>query len=295
MTKECSVDVRFYQPPAALRRYFTTFYFTDIRIPSGGRVSDRLHPEWANLRFYSGDYPEAQSPNGTSVAGSPFAATGPSSQAVQFSSGTSRMWGVGLLPLGWAKFVGVPAHDLADVVTDGFKHPAFAKFAPLAETVFGPEPDEHGELERITRWFEGQARKPLTAEDKILAIHKALIDPDCVTVGELVARVGLSLRTVERLCRRAFGFPPKLLLRRQRFMRSLSQFLLDPSLKWIGALDGAYHDQAQFVKEFKQFMGMGPGAYAAMDHPIIGAVMRERVSFSWAPVQTLDPPEGAER
>jgi hypothetical protein len=44
---------------------------------------------------------------------------------------------------------------------------------------------------------------------------------------------------------------------------SLSQYMLAPSQKWIGALDGHYHDQAQFVREFRQFMGMTPSAYGS--------------------------------
>ena len=250
-----------------LRRYFTTFYFTEITVPEGARAQDHLHPEWADLRFCSGGLPEAQSPNGTSVAGSSFAATGPSSRAVRFSRGTARIWGVGLLPLGWARYVRVPAHPLADVVADGHAHPAFVGFGSLAGAVFAGEPDEPGELARITQWFLDNCGEPVGGEALILAIHKALVDPDVATVAELVERVDVSPRTLERMCRRAFGFSPKLLLRRQRFMRSLSQYLLDPSLKWIGAMDCAYHDQAQFVREFKQFMGMGPGDYGSHGAP----------------------------
>ena len=99
-------------------------------------------------------------------------------------------------------------------------------------------------------------------------------------------------RTVERACHRAFGFSPKLLLRRQRFMRSLSDFMLDPTLKWIGAIDSHYHDQAQFVRDFRQFIGMSPRQYAALPKPLIGAVMRERARFAGSAVQTLDGPAG---
>ena len=102
----------------------------------------------------------------------------------------------------------------------------------------------------------------------------------------------LPLRTVERVCNRAFGFSPKLLLRRQRFLRSLADYVLDPSLKWIGAMDSQYHDQAQFVRDFKQFMGMSPRQYAALDKPILTAVMRERARFAGKAVQALDSPAG---
>jgi hypothetical protein len=52
--------------------------------------------------------------------------------------------------------------------------------------------------------------------------------------------------------------------------------MLDPTLKWIGALDGHYHDQAQFVREFREFMGMTPRQYGGLDHPIIEGIMNER-------------------
>ena len=292
MSQACRVQVRFRQPPVELRRYFTTFYHVSLDAPDGLCIEDSLHPEWANLRFYAGDTPVARSPCGDLVRGSSFPATGPSSRAVDFSVGRSRMWGVGLLPLGWARFIGVPAAELADRVVDGHAHPAFSSFSPLARTLFASEPDEDLELARISEHFMARARRPLPDEDRILAIHTALIDPDVTNVVDLAERSGLGQRTLERLCARSFGFAPKLLLRRQRFMRSLAQYMLDPSLKWIGAIDGSYHDQAQFVREFRQFMGMTPRQYAAGDHPIIQAVMEERARVAGSAVQALDGPGG---
>ena len=109
------------------------------------------------------------------------------------------------------------------------------------------------------------------------------------TVGELVARTGLALHSLERLTRRYFGFSPKLLLRRQRFLRSLAHYMLDPSLNWIGAIDGQYHDQAQFVRDFKAFMGLTPRRYAALPHPILNPIMRQRMSDAGA-LQPTDLP-----
>ena len=116
--------------------------------------------------------------------------------------------------------------------------------------------------------------------------------PRSALSAELVERVGAGQRTVERLCLRAFGFAPKLLLRRQRIMRSIAQFMLDPSLKWIGAIDSHYHDQAQFVRDFHEFMGTTPREYAARPHPVLLTFMRERSRIAGAAVQTLDRPEG---
>ncbi|MDE2595794.1 MAG: AraC family transcriptional regulator [Sphingomonadales bacterium] len=264
----------------------------ETTVPGGCLAQDWLHPEWANLRFHQGACPEASSISGSAVSGSTFAATGPSAHAVRFRIGTTRMWGIGLLPLGWARYVGVPAQSMADAVVDGHAHPAFTAFAPLAATLFRDEPDEDAELARIAAYFQTFPPRPVPDEARIQAIHAALVDPELDGIAGLVRRTGVSQRTLERLCARHFGFSPKLLLRRQRFMRSLSQYVLDPSLRWIGAIDGQYHDQAQFVRDFHQFMGMTPSHYASIDKPILSAIMHERARFAGAAVQALDGPGG---
>jgi len=286
------VRIRFFRPPADLSRFFTTFYLAEITVPEGGRAVDYLHPEWGNLRFHKGERLEAENHTGQRISHVDFAATGPSGHALRFEVGSCRIWGIGLMPLGWAKFIAAPAETLADAVVDGQVDEAFAPFRPLADTLFGEEPDAEGELARISAHFMRLANNPLADEERIMAIHTALVDPEVATVAELVRRVGFSQRTVERVCARAFGFSPNLLLRRQRFMRSLSQYMLDPTLKWIGALDGHYHDQAQFVREFREFMGMTPRQYGGLDHPILNAIMNERARMAGAAVQALDAPDG---
>jgi AraC-like DNA-binding protein len=288
----CNVRVKFHSPPEALRRYFTSFYFAEITLPPGETVFDLLHPEWANLRFFSGALPVAQARDGATVSGSFFTVTGPSSQAVNFTVGATRLWGIGLLPLGWAKFVHAEAAQLANAVADGHLHPAFASFRPLADHLFGPVPDEEAEFERIVAHFLARITEAVTDEERIVAIHAAIVDPEIHTVAALVECTGTTPRTIERVCHRAFGFAPKLLLRRQRFMRSLSQFMLDPGIKWSGAMDGHYYDQAQFVRDFRQFMGMTPRQYAAREKPILTEVVRARARISGAAVQTLDRPSG---
>jgi hypothetical protein len=81
-------------------------------------------------------------------------------------------------------------------------------------------------------------------------------------------------------------------MRRQRFIRSLAQYQLDPSLKWIGAIDCQYHDQAQFVRDFRQFMGMTPSEYGALDKPVLNAILHERARIAGQAVQALHSPAG---
>ena len=122
-------------------------------------------------------------------------------------------------------------------------------------------------------------------------------------VAALGKRLGVGDRSLERLCGRYFGFPPKLLLRRQRFLRSLAQFMLDPRRTWSKALDGQYYDQAQFVRDFRSFMGMTPSEYADTPHPILEKIMAQRMADQGAAPQTdlptvlrytADPEAGSE-
>ncbi len=254
-------------------------------------LCDALQPEWAGLRFFRECGPDAWIEGGPRLEGVKFFASGPSSRPIHFNMPRTRMWGVGLLPLGWARFVRQSASDWSNVICDGATDPRMSEFVPLAETLFGTKPDETAELDKITAFFRNFASSAPVDEKRIVAVHAAIVDESLTSVSQLVERVAASQRTVERICSRHFGFSPKLLLRRQRFMRSLAQFMLDPSLKWIGAMDSHYHDQAQFVRDFREFMGVTPREYAATPHPILGPIMQERNRVYGVAVQTLDHPD----
>nr|WP_237392526.1 helix-turn-helix domain-containing protein [Aurantiacibacter rhizosphaerae] len=109
-------------------------------------------------------------------------------------------------------------------------------------------------------------------------MHEALRDPSVGDVETLSERVGISRRTLERLASRFFGFPPKTLLRRQRFLRSLGKFTIEPGRSWSASLDGHYVDQAHFVREFRAFMEMTPSEYAQMPHPVLGNIFTKRLT-----------------
>ena len=285
----CDIAVRFHEPPEDLARYFTTFYRVEFDCPDGP-VRDALHPEWGGLRFFSGSCPVSRIDGGGEVRDADFSAMGPSSKPVEFELDSCRMWGIGLLPLGWATFMGVPAHGMANRIFDGRAEPGFAQFLPLADRLTGAPENESEELDRLVAFFREEVPRNGAEDPRIVAIHQVLLDPTLPDVAGMAARTGLNPRTMERLCRKAFGFGPKKLLRRQRFMRSLADFMLDPSLGWIEAIDSLYFDQSHFVRDCHEFLGMAPSEYAALDHPVLAAFMRERMKAHGSAVQTLDAP-----
>ena len=290
---DSAVAVRFFMPSPALAPYISTYYLTEVSLPQGEVIEDWLHPEWANVRFASGgawssalgDAPLEQMPGAI--------LTGPTSQAAHFRiGGGTRSWGVGLLPLGWLRLLGVPADSYVDRTVDLAAEPCCVPFAALPAAVFSGAPIPAEEASRIDAFLLGLLGRSEQHEDelRIRTAHTALIDEEMGSVAELAQRLGISSRSLERLSLKAFGFSPKLLLRRQRFLRSLAQFMLDPSLTWIRTLDFQYVDQAHFVRDFRRFMAMSPRRYAALDHPVLRAAAQGRSAAAGAAVQALHRP-----
>lgn len=297
MTRGPSTDcvtLRFYLPPEDLRPFFTTIYLMEIGETADGLpVEDRLHPEWANLRLIPDGSISAAVGSDHLGTVSPVVMTGPTSHATRFVAKPGRSWGIGILPLGWSHLTSASASDYADRYVDVLQEPAFVRlrhFGNLREEP-GEEPQRH--RDRIVTALRSALAPAQTRDGEIVRLGQALVDPAIHTVAELADHSGLGIRSTERLCQQAFGFAPQLLLRRQRFLRSLAQFMLDPSLKWIDTLDSHYHDQAHFVRDFKRFMGMSPSEYARLPHPVLGAAAHARKAVAGEAVQVLHRPPQA--
>ncbi|MDZ4308355.1 helix-turn-helix domain-containing protein [Allopontixanthobacter sp.] len=295
MVMKQPVTARFQIPPADLSGFFTSFYAAEVSPDGAAPLTDWLHPEWGGLRIFCGATPESRIADQPPLANADLVLTGPSSVPLHFSIGETRIWGVGFLPLGWATFVGQSADRYANTVNDGRTNGDFTHFVPLADRLTQelrrqPDTGPADLFAIMEEFFRHEAPRFGNCDPRIQAIHSALIEPELPDVCELAELCGVHPRTLERLCRRHFGFSPKLLLRRQRFMRSLTRYMLDPSLRWIGAIDPHYVDQSHFVRDCHNFLGMAPSEYVNLDHPILAAFMLERKRVLGSPVQTLDRP-----
>ncbi|MEZ5681168.1 MAG: helix-turn-helix domain-containing protein [Erythrobacter sp.] len=288
------VTLRFFLPPEDLRPFITTIYL--LEIGEGAEhdpVEDRLHPEWANLRLISEGSVSAAIGNNELEQVSRVVMTGPTSHATHFVARPGRSWGIGILPLGWSRLTTAPASNYADRHIDALQEPSLARLHGLKDLLDDRNVEPQRHRERLVELLRGALSPPHGREDEILRLELALVDPAIHTVAELAEAGGMSIRSTERMCQQVFGFAPQLLLRRQRFLRSLAQFMLDPSLKWIETLDSHYHDQAHFVRDFKRFMGMSPSEYARLPHPVLGAAAHARKAVAGEAVQVLHrPPPG---
>ncbi|MEO9468028.1 AraC family transcriptional regulator [Parasphingorhabdus sp.] len=291
---QSDVKIRFFTPAEELQPYVTTLYLTEVNSSDGQPIGDHLHPEWANLRIL-----EKETPIGGIGDTKPgplprFIATGPTSRSSWFESAKMRSWGIGLLPLGWVKFIGASAEDYADRNIDGEQDPGFRSFKGLRKFVFDPSASAPAaEAERINQFLLKLLKQAPADNDQVQQAHSILVDPDLGTVQEMAERLGIIGRSLDRLSRKAFGFPPKLLLRRQRFLRSLADNMLNPEQNWISTIDPQYYDQAHFGRDFQRFMGMSASEYKALPHPFMNAAVHGRMAAAGAGMQALhDPSQG---
>lgn len=259
--------------------------------PGTPLVVDQIYPEWPNVRFSVGGSMSLCTGPGALEDCTPAGGIGPTSHATHFSLGTGRFWSVGLTPLGWARFIDAAASDYAERWEPISGDSVFAPFVPLLDVVQEDDPDTV--VDGINAHVGNLLHRPGRDEDKILRAHTAMVDPAVTTVSELADAAGMTVRTLERLSSAAFGFPPKLLMRRQRFLRSLSLYMLDPSLAWLETLDTQYVDQAHFIRDFKRFMDTTPRKYAALPHPVLWAAAQARAEAAGVAMQVLQAPADA--
>jgi len=282
------IESRFFAPPPEFEGCFTTFYRMTLTLPADTLMSDYMQPEWASIRFFSGARPIARMGD-EQLSNARYAATGASSKPAHFTIGSTRMWGIGILPLGWARLFDTDAGNLANQMFDGDENALFARFSPLADILCDDTIPDDKQFFAIAEAMRA-AMRPHRDEKRILRVHSALLKKELKTVADLADRSGMNMRSLERLCHRHFGFSPKLLMRRQRFVRSLTTFMLDSGGIWTEAMDAHYHDQAQFSREFTLFMDMRPSEYAALDHPFMKSFVTARARTLGSAAQTLDPP-----
>lgn len=284
------VSIRFAVPAERLRPFLSTYW--EMTVTGDGLVEDWIPPEWANIRMTL-DEPWAFGASPETAAKLPTAIIhGPTSRPTFVRGHAGRAFGIGILPTGWNRFWSDDASQWSDA------------FKPL-ETLMG---DDAAVLEKALKaapHFEARAaaadafmtvlleKSPPTAFNaQVQALFQVLIDPASATVEQITSTLGLPQSRLVRLSKRGFGFPPKLLLSRQRFLRMLGTLHARPYDEWPDFLDPQYVDQSHMIRDFQRFLGMAPSRYFALERPILEAATKGRAELFGQPLQGLHQPKG---
>ncbi|HEY0312958.1 MAG TPA: helix-turn-helix domain-containing protein [Allosphingosinicella sp.] len=253
------------RPDPKLAPYVSGYHRYTIRIDAGERITDVLFPGWANLRFSVQADPWQVRLGRRTFSPVPEAALfGPSSHAGYVEAGSGTLIGAGITPIGWARLFAEEASAFADRVV-----PLERLIGPNAERLAfelggGAAPAAVFDAFFLARLEQAPAEPP-----EVAALLAALGDTRIDTVTALAERLGVPLRSVSRVSRSAFGFTPKRLLRRARFMRALLAALALGRGRWSEALGPAgYYDQSHLLKDCRLFLGCSLGAFAAYPKPL---------------------------
>ena len=111
-------------------------------------------------------------------------------------------------------------------------------------------------------------------------------------VGAFATLVGLSERSLHRVCLETFGFAPKRLLRRQRFLRTLGRVRAAVGAPVTPSLGADYYDLPQFYRDFRDFMGMSARDYFAAPRDLMGPAAVAQAAAGVTLSFALAPPPG---
>lgn len=249
-----AVSLDYAAPAADLKDFVSVFYTFRADVP---RFEDDDRADLAQIRFQlkgSGFYRFA---DGHEQQGPEVQIVGPTMGVTHLCvDGPADVFGAGLLPGGWGAMIAIDASSVTNRVIDGAE-------------LFGPEVRDV--LEQLRATAELNERVAIASDLIRSLVQRGHELPRWFTqtvdewlqsslspeVDDLVAAARLSRRHVERLCKRLYGCPPKLLARKYRALRA-AVVLARGEASTAELLTQGFYDQSHCIREIKRFTGMTP-------------------------------------
>jgi AraC-like DNA-binding protein len=122
-------------------------------------------------------------------------------------------------------------------------------------------------VDAFARWLDDSF--PAPRSEALLANAMADLidgDPSMQHVTEVAARLGVSVRTLQRLARQYVGLPPAAMMRRRRLQEAAERLRLEPNIDIAAvASDLGYADHAHLTTDFRTVLNVTPSAYRGAD------------------------------
>lgn len=277
----------YWKPASALTGLVSGYHLYAVSTAPGKPHHDVFQPAGANLRILLTPNTEWR----VRVGEKPWqhvqecALFGPSSHVTWSRSTSGIVIGAGLTVLGWVTLSNAKASDWGNRV--GGCEALFEGAAAALRPLLCSAPSDDALPQLLDAFLIGAMARQTRLDSGIIRFDAALLDTASVTVCAMANRVGMTARSLERLAARAFGFPPKLLLRRARFLRSLHAVRRAEPHDRTTAIEPGYTDYSHFVRDAHDFLGMSPGAFLKLDMPLFkqSAILRDQILG--APAQAL--------
>ncbi|PZO77054.1 MAG: hypothetical protein DI640_01330 [Sphingomonas taxi] len=280
--------IRYDRPAAALADYITGYHVYRSSDPPGGEGQvDWFLPATANVRIAIDAGPIAVSIGRRTYDPLPAASLfGPTSQALKATTHGGVMIGFGISALGWGRLMRRPADDfrnrivpLEDVLGRGFTNRLVAALqAATDDAAVAPI------LDALLTERLGPPHRDAALVRQLMEI---LASDGPADMTAAAARLAIPTHALRRLSVRHFGFPPKMLLMRARFLRSLVRLMSTGEAANYALIDGSYFDASHFLRDSGTFLGMTPRRFMALTKPFLEASLRARDAVLGSPTQVL--------
>lgn len=280
MEAGAGAPIEYWRADDALSRYVTGYHRYNVALPPGVVLRDVFFPSWATVRIALPGSRRWSVRMGTRHF-DPVPETaffGPSSYAGYLESQGGALVGVGLLPTGWAALFGgdISRHANRIVLLSAIDPGAGRLVQALHD---GTEPKEAFDSWLIER--AAHAREP---DPRIAQLYALLTDPAIDRIETIADTLGMTQRTLATFTRGHFGFTPKLLLRRARFMRALSDVLSHPDEGAMRIGAAGYWDRSHFLRDCHLFLGCSVRDFLKRRGPMNQLAMHARAEALGAPV-----------
>lgn len=264
-------------PAPELRDFLTDYHAFDSDPTYHERRDHVILPTWPIIRFaFAQERISLSIGPRTYDPVPPAALYGTVTRAQRLVSHGGVTIGIGISPIGWGRLFDVPASDLRDraVPLDRMMQAADveALYVRLAAS------DRGRDIKPILDAFFKDHIGPPTRDEPFVRRFNDLLREDAeIDLASAAERVGVSPVSLRRLSTRYFGFPPKILMIRARFLRSIVRMLMkggdapDYSL-----MSKAYFDIPHFLRDADRFLGMTPRRLMEHDNGYVLASLRAR-------------------
>lgn len=246
-------------------------------LPGWARIWIALTADLFDMKLGSRSYPRSGS----------VMLFGVTSRAVPITTFGGASVAIDIGPLAWARLFARSAETLCDRVTPLVQLVPPGWSEELAARV--TRSDRGADVKPVLDAFFSQHLPPPHPDEATIARLMALLsDPRTHDLSDAAAKVGIDGRALLRLTKRYFGFTPKMLSMRTRFLRALTAMLVDSDTADFGAVPTGYHDRSHFIRDANRFLGMTPRRFMALDLPYTRAVLRARLLVMGAALSSLD-------
>lgn len=273
---------RTYRPSADLAPYIRRFYVFEAPLPDEIVIEDFLLAETAFVRcLLKGEWAAEATPGEWTTAGRiPFFGANARPFRVRVKGGFA-VTGFAVRPSGWHGLFDVSHHIFADRML-----PLQELWGQLAESMLAglaAASDDEGQLLAMENAIRERISElgPVEPDKHIAQFEVFARTNSTIRIEDAAARIGLSVRQLERRCLASFGLTPKAVLRRSRFLDTAAAFrgFSTPSEQQLDALN--YFDQSHMNREFRRFTDMTPRRFSETPTPLhtAGLKLREESKY----------------